>query len=289
MNDSFVRRRDYLPLAVDHIESTVRSALGVDRLPESPKDSARYPANCDPFWYRSMYMLAILAEDPHWTERGHEQWSRREIARVLSLTLETQLVSALRYRPVKRRLRFRRWAFFKRELELLTFLERVEPEVLVLLAGILARGEALLARPPDAAARRQFDKRSPHRRPLVERLRRVARTRDERENISLATYIVGFVVGSLESTPRGSYNLACYYSDGAQRARGSAEHQRWIGDAAGYLLDGLSGLDAGMDAWARVDPDLQELRRSLGGRFEELIRSGSAVRAAGLQQDTNQT
>jgi hypothetical protein len=288
MSSSFFQSAEYASLAVKDIERALLRTLGVHDLPATPQAAASYPANYDPFWYRSMYMLAILAEEPHWMESGHEEWTTRNIVLTLAMALETRLIAALSYRRLKRRLRLGRWGYFKDELEVARFLERVEPEILVLLAGSLAHGHQPLIRPAKASDSIGFRNRLPPRHRLVEVVQRAAAEKGEPQHLSLASYVIDFIVRYLAVTPRGNYNLACYFSDGAGRAQSALDRRLWIEDAARFLFDGLSGLDIGMDAWARVDPDLQDLRLELDAEFEDLMSSAAGVRAAGLEQPASQ-
>jgi hypothetical protein len=277
MNFRFLLPDGDITQAERDVERALRRTLNSRTLPATPEESVTPGARRNPFWYRCMYMLTILAEGLRWSE----EWTTRRIASVLALTLEEEVMSSLRYRRVPRILTEWRWCFLQNRLELAHFLERVEPEILVLVAGVFADGEEPLTLPAAAASRPDLRVGLPLRRRVIERIQRVVEAEPNKTaDLELSAFLIGYAVRNLDSTPRGNYNLACYCSDGAARAPGEEERSRWIQASADYLFDSLTGLDAGMDAWAKVDLDLEELRIALGGDFDTLVQRADDVRTA---------
>ena len=249
--------------AAKDLEQSLLLTLRRSSLP--PKPGALI-ARKDPFWYRSMYMLAILAEEPGRQKGARKEWTMQNIGFTLAITLEEQLASLPRWLPNPP----------QRELSI--FLETVEPEILVLVAGTMTGRSGPLTMPRDASDRKDLGRRPSHD-VLVDKLRGLTDAKQNVDPVDVARFMIGYVVRYLEMTPRGNYNLACYCSDGAKRAP-RANRARWIEAAEGYLFDGLSGLDRGMDAWARVDKDLDPLRDTNPSAFESLVQRAAAVRTA---------
>lgn len=280
MNVGSLESNGYAMRAALDIERALRRTLNTPTFPATPEQAVTPAARRNPFWYRCMYMVAVLAEQRRWGD----DWTRRRINSTLAITLEEEAVSALRYRRLARILKQSRWSFVQNRLELARFLERVEPEILVLTAGAFVAGEEPLTLPADAARRLDRRDSGPSRKALVERIRGALAAGNMSADLELADFLVAYSIRYIEMTPRGNYNLACYCSNGAGRASGELKRSRWIEAAAGYLFEGLSGLDPGMDAWAWVDFDLAALRSELGSDFDRLVRTAGSVRTARFTQ-----
>lgn len=255
--------------AAEDLKQSLLLTLRCSSLP--PKPGARV-ARKDPFWYRSMYMLAVIAAESATQEGIREDWTARNIGCTLAITLEEQLAWLLPYRIVPR------WLANPKKQELSGFLETVEPEILVLVAGMLAGGAKPPTIPSDASNLKDLHSR-PSRWAMARKIRSVEHKEESFESADVAALVIGYAVRYLDMTPRGNYNLACYCSNGAKGAP-PPNHSRWIEAAEKYLLDGLSGLDEGMDAWARVDDDLMELRDTDPTAFDDLVQKAGAVRTA---------